>query len=341
MSSIDYTKIFGVNADNKYQWTDNDYKKGFQVINDNPPIRQIFDNIFNFHDQKMLDLNDRLISLEQAVIQSQKNICARSYNYKVGDYVSYEGFPNYIEAECIVEGTTANSLPTAAITALTYTHTLEEIIDGTCKFRTRYKKMKNPFGTILLWNGATYNDVNTGYDNPSINISGTTGLILSDYVVCNGKSNVPNTIGRTVRGCEPSETGNTGGVDSVTLSVSNLPNEEVTINGKTDDTSKGVETFQINMNTSDNNADLMLKTATGTDKITHDNTSILTFANAGATATNSNSMIVQTAHHHTINGNVTTNGHSHTITGNVVLGANQAIDITNKYIKLCYIMAIA
>ena len=341
MSSIDYTKIFGVNADNKYQWTDDDYKKGLQVINDNPPIRQIFDNIFNFHDQKMLDLNNRLISLDQAIIQSQKNICARLYNYKVGDYVSYEGFPNYIEAECIVEGTTASSLPTSAISALTYTHTLEEIIDGTCKFRTRYKKMKNPFGTILLWNGATYNDVNTGYDNPLININGTTGLILSDYVVCNGKSNVPNTIGRTIRGCEPADIGNTGGVDSVLLSVSNLPNEEVTINGKTDDSSTGIETFQINMNTSDNSADLMLKTATGTDKITHDSTSILTFANAGATPTNSNAMIVQNAHHHTVNGNITTSGHHHTVTGSVILGSNQAIDITNKYIKLCYIMAIA
>lgn len=340
MSSIDYTKIFGINADNKYNWTDDDYKKGLQVINDNPPIRQIFDSIFNFHDEKMLDINERLLSLEQAIIQSKKNICARSYNYKVGDYVSYEGFPNYIEAECIVEGVTASSLPSYSISLLTYTRTLEEITDGTCKFRTRYKGMKNPFGTILLWNGSIYNDVNTGYDNPSIIINGNTGLILSDYVVCNGKNNVPDTIGRAIRGCTPSELGKIGGVDSVLLSVSNLPSEEIKINGKTDDTSTGIETFQINMNTSDDSANLMIKTATGNDKITHDSTSILSFANTGATATDSNSMIVQTPHHHTVNSNITTSGHNHTITGNVILGSNQPIDITNKYIKLCYIMAI-
>lgn len=332
---IDYNAFFAEDATDKYNWTNADYLKGLEVIQQNPPIRQIFDNLFNRLDKKAKDLNDRLIAVEGL---NATQIIDRETHYDKGFICRYEGMPEYIVVECVESGITASSLPD--LSGLTYSETLEEITDGTAVFRTKYYKMNKTFGCIELWGGAVNEDNGTGFVNPVVILDGSHGLILKDWRVCNGKAGLPDTIDKTVRGTDGTQMMMEGGVDELQLTRSNLPAVSLTFNGVTDDTTHGEEGAQLILETSAETINMAVKTATGDATLSHASDSGVAGVPVGATLADNTNIVGQVAHKHTINTVIQSPPHTHTFKGHSILGSGQKLQIKNAYVNLCYIMCM-
>ena len=231
--AIDYDKIFAGTASREYEWTDTDYSKGMETMGDDPPIRQIFDALFKYQDKKMQDLNNRLKAIES--VNSQHNIIPRQTEIGVGFVGHYDGMPPYMVAVCTVAGETAQSIPD--LSKLTYKKTMEEIDDGEAVFKTRLISMMHSHGVIVpLMINKTEKDNDSGAQYPVLSASTNApyDITLYDYVVLDGTNGLVDLSGRTLRGTkDPSNVKAIGGLDEITLSQSQLPDEEILIKGTT------------------------------------------------------------------------------------------------------------
>jgi len=334
MPNINYNQIFAENASSQYSWTDSDYVKGLEVLGQNPPIRQIFDNLFNRLDKKTQDLNNRINQLTQFVNNSD-NLVQRETLYHIGDIVAYAQLPNYLVAECTTEGTTAQSLPELDIDM---TKTAQTFTDGTATFKTRYKRMLGTFMEVKLWNGVLYEDKQTTYFHPVISSGLGAGLILMDWYLCDGKTGTPDTIDRTVRGHDGTHTYEVGGVDKVPIMVANLPAEEVQINATTTETTQGQTGANIQLETSEENAIIKVKTSTGDNQLDHTNSAGLAGVAVSSELSDNSTVIVQERHKHSVSGQVISPPHTHALRGGISLGSGTLLQIKNKYVNIAYIM---
>ena len=336
MPNINYNQIFAENSSSQYSWTDSDYVKGLEVLGQNPPIRQIFDNLFNRLDKKTQDLNNRINQLTQFVNNSD-NLVQRETTYHIGDIVAYAQLPNYLVAECTMEGTTAQSLPELDIDM---TKTAQIFTDGTATFKTRYKRMLGTFMEVKLWNGVLYEDEQTTFKHPVISSGLGAGLILMDWYLCDGKSGTPDTIDRTVRGHDGTHTYEVGGVDKVPINVANLPAEDVQINAETTETTTGQTGSSVQLETSEENAIIKIKTANGDNQLDHSsNTGVAGVAVSSELSDNS-AVVVQERHKHSITGQIISPPHTHFLQGGISLGSGTPLQIKNKYVNISYIMYI-
>lgn len=336
MANIDYNKIFAENATNQYNWEDSDYVKGLEILGQNPPIRQVFDNLFNRLDKKTQDLNNRINQLAQFVNNSD-NLVQRETVYHIGDIVAYAQLPNYLVAECTMEGTTAQSLPELDIDM---SKTAQTFTDGTATFKTRYKRMLGTFMEIKLWNGVLYEDEQTTYKHPVISSGLGAGLILMDWYLCDGKTGTPDTIDRTVRGHDGTHTWEVGGVDKVPIMVANLPAEKVQINAITTETTQGQTGANVQLETSAEDAIIKVKTSTGDNQLDHTNNAGLACVATNSELSDNSTVIVQERHKHSISGQLITPPHTHALQGGISLGSGTLLQIKNKYVNISYIMYI-
>lgn len=339
--AIDYDKIFAGMASRDYEWTDTDYRKGMETMGDDPPIRQIFDALFKYQDKKMQDLNNRLKAIES--VNSQHNIIPRQTEIGVGFIGHYDGMPPYMVAVCTVAGETAESIPD--LSNLTYKRTMEEITDGDAVFKTRLISMMHIHGVIVpLMVKTTEKDKDSGAQHPvfSPSINAPYDVTLYDYVVLDGTNGLVDLSGRTLRGTkDPSKVKAIGGLDEITLSKSQLPDEEVLIKGTTvtnEITSAAVG--QLITKTSTGEYTQKLKIADGTETTDENGNVGLATKKIKEALTESDAYAPNMNHTHTINTEYAMPPHNHTMQISAALGEGQPVRVTNPYMNVLFVGCI-
>lgn len=339
--AIDYDKIFAGMASRDYEWTDTDYRKGMETIGDDPPIRQIFDALFKYQDKKMQDLNNRLKALES--VNAQHNIIQRGTNIEAGFIGRYDGMPPYMVAVCVVAGETGETLPD--LSNLTYKKTMEEIDDGEAVFKTRLISMMHSHGVIVpLMINKTEKDKDSGAQHPVISASTNApyDITLYDYAVLDGTNGLVDLSERTLRGTkDPSKVKSIGGLDEITLSKSQLPDEEVLIKGTTvtnEITSAAVG--QLITTTSTGEYTQKLKIADGTETTDTNGNVGLATKKIKEALTESDAFAPNMKHTHTINAEYAMPPHNHTMQISAALGEGQPVQVTNPYMNVLFVGCI-
>ena len=120
--------------------------------------------------------------------------------------------------------------------------------------------------------------------------------------------------------------------------VANLPAEEVQINATTTETTQGRTGANIQLETSEENAIIKVKTSTGDNQLDHTNNAGLAGVAVSSELYDNSTVIVQERHKHSISGQVITPPHTHALQGGISLGSGTLLQIKNKYVNIAYIM---
>lgn len=97
MNENDFNKRFGSNSPlPPYNWSDDDYARGWNITGDMPPTRQQFDALQRTNDDKAAYLLDK--------VYSSARLLRRSAHYNKGDRVYAEGLKAGLYLECATAG---------------------------------------------------------------------------------------------------------------------------------------------------------------------------------------------------------------------------------------------
>ena len=136
------------------------------------------------------------------------NLLGRGIAYAAGDMKESESLPSWAVLECTKAGTSASTEPSFSSVQVGST-----ITDGTVTWTVRHRQDGHRINDIWMTSGTFNTD---GYL-----IDATLGTARLDVHLCDGNLGTPNLANKFIMGS--ASIGSTGGANSLTLSVSNMP----------------------------------------------------------------------------------------------------------------------